>query len=383
MAMGNIKGYCRPILMLCLACLFRIGAAAAETTQPVELAAILPQSGKAEAYGRAALQGAQIAVGEINREGGLLNHKLTLVVLDSQSSPIYAKQMAEKAIQRNVVGVMGDLWSTHSLAIAPLLQQAGIPMITPGSTAPEVTRIGDYIFRSCYTDDFQGKLMADFAFRDSGFRTAVVLTNISETYSQILAAYFTEAFIRQGGRVIHTGSYKGSAVDFSDLLTPVVQLVPEVVFVPGYSRDSGLIIKQARSMGIHAVFMGGDAWETAVYDYAGTALENSYFSTHWHPDMPYQPSKAFIHAYQKAFGPGEISSFAPLSYDAVRLFADAIKRSNSLDHAKIRKALAETPGYTGVTGLFRFDANGDPIQKGAGILRFHDGRWQFFKAYEP
>ncbi|MFZ5572426.1 MAG: ABC transporter substrate-binding protein [Thermodesulfobacteriota bacterium] len=373
----------RPILVFLLLFLIPTEKLSAESGRPVTVAAILPQSGKAEAYGKAALQGARIAVEEINREGGLRGRPLVLIVLDSRSSPLHGKKMAEEAIQQDVTAVVGDLWSTHSLAIAPLLQQAGIPMITPGSTAPEVTRVGNYIFRSCYTDDFQGKLMADFAFRDIGVRTAAILTNISETYSQILAQYFAEAFIRQGGRILFQGGYKGSAVDFRELLAPVTESAPDVVFVPGYSRDSGLIIKQARAMGIHSVFMGGDAWEPEIQEYAGEALEGSFYSTHWHPDLPSQHSKAFIGAYRKACGSGEISSFAPLSYDAVRLLADAVRRSASPDRADIRNGLAATSGYAGVTGLFRFDADRNPIHKNAGILRFHQGNWQFHKAYSP
>ncbi len=351
--------------------------------QPLELAVILPQSGKAEAYGKAALPGAEIAVAEINHEGGILGRPLALIVLDNKSSALHAKQMAEKAIQRKVIGVVGDLWSTHSLAIAPLLQNAGVPMISPLSTAPEVTRVGNYIFRSCYTDDFQGKLMAEFAFQDCGLRRAAVLTNISETYSQILADYFAAAFAQSGGQVVFRGGYKGSAVDFKELLTTVKEVSPEVVFVPGYSRDSGLLIKQARAMGISAVFMGGDAWETTVLDYAGPALSLSYFSTHWHPGLPYPRSKAFIQAFKARYGDVEISPFAPLTYDAVRLLADAIKRADSTDRAKVRNALAETKDYAGTTGRFSFDGAGNPSQKSASILRFQDGTWQFFKAYEP
>jgi branched-chain amino acid transport system substrate-binding protein len=256
-------------------------------------------------------------------------------------------------------------------------------MISPGSTAPEVTRIGDYIFRTCYTDAFQGALLADFAFKDMGRRHAAVLTNISETYSRTLAKYFSAHFINNGGNVIYDEGYKGNAIDFYPVLNPLKKLKPDVVFIPGYTRDSGLIIKQARTMSIDAAFLGGDAWETSVSNVAHGALQGSYFSTHWHPKAPYRRSTAFISSFKTAFGDAPDSAYAPLAYDALWLFADAIKRAESLDKHKIRNALAGTKQFKGATGTISFNANGDPINKGASMLKFEDGQWRFFKSFEP
>ncbi len=355
----------------------------ASTDRFVEIAVIVAQSGKAEAYGRAAVQGAQLAADEINQAGGVLNHRIELVVLDNQSSALHARKAAITAVYRKVIGVVGAVWSTHSLAAAPVLQNNQIPMISPGSTAPEVTQIGDYIFRTCYTDEFQGELLADFAFKAIGHRHAAVLTNISETYSQILAKYFTVHFINNGGDVIYDEGYKGNAIDFFAILDPLRKLEPDVVFIPGYTRDSGLIIKQARTMKIDAVFLGGDAWETSVMDVAQGALQGSFFSTHWHPKVPYRRSTEFISRFKTTFGDATISAYAPLAYDALWLFADAIKRAKSLDKRNIRNALAGTRQFKGATGRISFNANGDPINKGASMLKFEDGRWHFFKSFEP
>ena len=378
----NIALASRWLSFLLLFALWPLSCWSSQNT-PIEIAAVMALSGKAEAYGRAALQGAQLAVDEINADGGLLLRPLVLTALDSQSKPLLAKLSAVKAVKRGVAGVVGDLWSTHSLAIAPVLQKAGVPMITPGSTAPAVTQVGSYIFRVCYTDDFQGELMADFAFQALGHRKAAVLTNISETYSQKLANFFVRNFIQSGGQVIYQGGYKGSAVDFRDLLSPLKSIHPQVIFIPGYSRDSGLLIKQAYAMGIRATYLGGDAWEKTIHEFAGEALEGSYFSTHWHPGVPYARSRIFIARFRQAFGDEEISPFAALAYDAVRVFADAIKRAGVLDHARIRDALAGTRQFAGATGPITFDQNGDPIKKGASILKFHNGHWQFYKAFEP
>ena len=351
--------------------------------QKVDIAVIVAQSGKAKAYGREVIRGAKLAVNEINQAGGVLNRQFFLIILDNQSTALHSRQAAIQAVYHKVQGVVGAVWSTHSLAAAPVLQKNQIPMISPGSTAPEVTKTGDYIFRTCYTDDFQGELLADFALNAIGHRRAAVLTNISETYSQILANYFSAHFISHGGDVIYKAGYKGSAIDFYKILDPLRQLSPEVVFIPGYSRDSGLIIKQARIMKIEAVFLGGDAWETSVKDYAREALQGSYFSTHWHPGAPYERSRSFISRFRTDFGDMPISAYAPLAYDAVWLFADAISRAKSIDKVKIRNALANTRQFKGATGKFSFNAYGDPIKKGASMLKFEDGQWRFFKAFEP
>jgi branched-chain amino acid transport system substrate-binding protein len=355
----------------------------ASTVPFIEIAVIVARSGKAEAYGRSAVQGAQVAADEINQAGGALNHRIELVVLDNQSSPLHARKAALNAVSRKVIGVVGAVWSTHSLAAAPVLQKNQIPMISPGSTAPEVTQIGNYIFRTCYTDDFQGELLADFAYEAIENRRAAVLTNISETYSRILAKHFTAHFTHNGGEVIYEGGYMGSAIDFYTILDPLRKLEPDVVFIPGYTRDSGLIIKQARSMSIDAVFLGGDAWETSVTDVAYGALQGSFFSTHWHPRVPYRQSTIFISRFKTAFGDAPVSAYAPLAYDALWLFADAITRAKSLDKSKIRNALASTKQFRGASGSISFNANGDPLNKGASILKFEDGQWRFFKSFEP
>jgi len=312
-----------------------------------------------------------------------LGRHLDLVVFDNRSTPLDSKQAALDAVRRKVVGVVGAVWSTHSLAVGPVLQKNHIPMISPGSTAPEVTQKGDYLFRTCYTDDFQGKLMADFAFSDSGYRRAAVLTNFSETYSKILAHYFITSFVFDGGEVVYKEGYIGSAADFKLLLTPLIALKPDVVFIPGYSQDSGLIIKQARNMGINATFMGGDAWETAIADFAGKGLEGSYFSTFWHPKAPYHRNLMFLRHFRANYSDRQIPAYVPLAYDAVWLFADAIDRSESLDPVKIRDALAATRDFAGATGRYSFNANGDPDKKGASILKFTAGKWVFYKAFEP
>lgn len=349
----------------------------------VEVGIVVARTGKARNYGEAAVRGARLAADEVNDRGGVMGRRLELRLFDNRSTPLDSKQAALAAVRRKVIAVVGAVWSTHSLAIGPVLQKNHIPMISPGSTAPEVTRKGRYLFRTCYTDDFQGKIMAEFAFYDCGYRKAAVLTNFSEAYSKILAQYFSANFGHNGGQVVYQEGYNGTAADFRKLLTPLITLKPDVVFVPGYSQDSGLIVRQARKMGIKATFMGGDAWETAIADFAGEALEGCYFSTFWDPRLPNQRNREFLRRYKAKYGEHEISAYSPLAYDAVWLIVDAIDRSQSLNPEKIRDAIADTRNYHGATGQFTFNDYGDPVSKGASILRFTNGEWLFYKAFEP
>jgi len=343
----------------------------------VKIAAVLPLTGKAQAYGKPALKGVRLGIKEVNAGGGVLGRPIALDILDNKSTPIYAKKAAKTAIAHGVSGVIGSIWSTHSLAMAPSFQKAHIPVISPGSTAPEVTRIGDYVFRICYTDDFQGLALARFARNQLHIERAAILVNISETYSQKLADRFDQAFRELGGSVVSVGRYKGSAADFRSILDPLLAMSPGVVFIPGYTQESGLIIRQASGLGIHTVFIGGDAWEKTISDVAGPGIVGSMFSTFWHPEVPNTVSRRFVARYHAEYGKGAISPYAALAYDAVRLMADAMRRAGTTDGPAVRKALAATNGFPATTGRITFDGNGDPQGADITILKYTNDSWQF------
>ena len=273
---------------------------------------------------------------------------------------------------------------SHSLQMAPILQQAEIPMITGTSTNPKVTRIGNYIFRACFIDSFQAKAMAQFAYTDLGARTAIVLEIINEEFSLTLAELFVRSFQQYGGKVILKESYENDSVDFSNILQKVKTLQPDVVYVPGYARDCGLLIKQAVSMGIRKTFLGGDGWAgSLIYTFGGNALEGNYYSAHWHPNVRFPQSVHLQKMYKQKYG-SELSDMnAPLTYDAAMLLADSIRRSNSLDATKIRDALAQTKDFQGATGSITFDEYGDPQGKEVIILKLEKGRQVYYKAIKP
>ena len=358
---------------------FALPAIAAE---PVKIAAIFAQTGIAAVNNAPYSQMIELAIEELNRKGGLLGRSVELILLDNKSTPLGSMSAAKKAVQLQVTAVIGAIWSSHSLAAAPVLQKSGIPMITPISTNPKVTGIGNYVFRVCFIDSFQGKAMAQFAYNELGAKTAIVLEIINEEFSLTLSEYFVESFMKYGGKVLLKSSYKNNAVDFALLLDKVKVLPSDVVYVPGYARDSGLLIKQAVSMGIHTTFLGGDGWNQ-IYDYGGAEVEGNFYSAAWHPDVPYTKSIHLQKIYSQKYKNRLTHTGAPLAYDAVMLLADAVLRAGTLERSKIRNALAETEGFQGATGTITFDEQGDPLNKEVIILKLEKGGATYFKSIKP
>lgn len=352
--------------------------------EPVKIAAIFAETGIATSHNAPHIQMVKLAVEEINNQGGLLGRPAELIIIDNKSTPIGSTIAAKKAVQLRVPAVIGASWSSHSLQMASVLQQAEIPMITGSSTNPKITRIGNYIFRTCFIDSFQAKSMAEFAYIDLGARTAGVLEIINEEFSLTLAELFVSSFQQYDGKVILNESYENNAVDFSNILQKVKTLQPDVVYVPGYVRDSGLLIKQAVSLGIQRTFLGADGWAgSLIYNYGGDALEGNYYSAHWHPEVNFPQSVQLQKLYKQKYG-SEISNMnAPLTYDAVMLLADSIRRANSLDPKKIRDAIAETKGFQGATGNITLDEQGDPLNKPMVIMKLGKNAPMYYKTYQP
>ena len=354
----------------------------AMAAEPVKIATIFAKTGIAAVQNASYIEMVELAVEELNSQGGVLGRPVELIILDNKSTPIGSAQAAKKAVQLQVTAVIGASWSSHSLRIAPTLQQGGIPMISPSSTNPKVTRIGNYIFRVCFIDSSQGKAMARFAYNELGARTAAVLKIINEEYSLTLAKFFVNSFQRYGGKVLFEGNYRSKAVDFKDILKEVKRLQPDVVFVPGYPRDSGLLIRQAVSMGIKTIFLGGDGFNQ-IHNYGGDAVEGSFYSTHWHPDVRSEKSVHLQNIYKQKYKKKLTHMNSPLAYDAVMVLADATRRAGSLDPAKIRDALDQTKGFQGATGNIAFDEHGDPQNKEVIIMKLGKKDQVYFKTIKP
>ncbi len=349
--------------------------------EPIKIAVILAITGSSVDSDDDGWLGALLAAEQVNSQGGILGRQVEVLKFDTHSTPIGAMKAAKDAVNANVAGVVGANWSSQTLPIAKVMQQAGIPLITPSATHPDITKTGDYIFRRVFTDTLQGGALAKFAYTDLQASTAVVLRNVSETYSMYLSERFAASFTAYGGEVVWQGDYKSNTSDFSTILKTVGEFAPEVVFLPGYERNCSIILRQAGALGLGLRFLGGDGWESNIADLAGEAANGSFYLAQWHHESPEPESKRLINLYYQQNGKNKNPSIVfVMTFDTVSLMIDAIKRAGSVDRKEIQKALSQTKNYQVSTGPLTFDSNGDPVSSSVSMLQFVDGKAQFYKA---
>ena len=325
-------------------------------------------------FGTSTHNGIMLAMDEVNAGGGANGRKVRVITEDDQSKAEEAANTVTKLInQNNVIAVLGEVASSSSLAAAPICQHAKIPMITPSSTNERVTEVGDYIFRMCFIDPYQGEAMANYLSRQLGMKKAAVLIDVKSDYSTGLAANFERVFVANGGRIVGKQSYAQGDSDFRSQLTTLKGAGPEVIFVPGYYNDIGQIAIQARDLGMTQPLAGGDGWESPkLIEIGGKALEGSFYSNHYHVDDPSPAVREFVQKYQERFG-AKPDSLAALGYDAAMVLIDAIKRAGTTDGPKLREAIAATKNYTGVTGNITLGPDRNPIGKKLVILEVKNG----------
>ena len=353
-------------------------------TGPIKIGEYASLTGSEAAFGQSSHRGTELAVAEINKAGGVLGRPIELVTEDNQSKAGESATIAKKFISRDkVVAVLGEVASGRSLEAAPICQAAGIPMVSPSSTNPKVTEVGDHIFRVCFIDPFQGKLLADFAKRTLKARRVAILSDASAPYSVGLADFFRKAFTAAGGEIVGEQKYASKDKDFRAQLTAIKAENPDAIFVPGYYTEAGLIAAQARQLGLTIPLFGGDGWEAPeLIQIAGSALENTYYSTHYSPEAADDRVKEFVKAYQAKFNGDIPDAMSALGYDSAMVLFDAIKRAGSTDPAKIRDALAATKDFPCVTGLTTLDAQRNAT-KGAVIITVKDGKFKYVETIQP
>jgi branched-chain amino acid transport system substrate-binding protein len=334
-------------------------------------------TGQTSSFGQSTKNGIELAVEEINNAGGINGKKIQLIVEDDQGRPEQAKTVVSKLInQDKVQAVLGEVASTNSLAAAPVAQEAKIPMITPSSTNPKVTEVGDYISRVCFIDPFQGSVMAKFAANTLKAKTAAILGDVNSDYSKGLTQFFEEEFSKLGGRVVAKEAYTQTDPDFKGQLTKIRNLNPDVIYIPGYYGQVGIIAKQARELDMNMPLLGGDGWDSPeLWKLGGAALKNSYISNHYSAENPAPEIQNFVRAYKAKFNV-EPDSLAALAYDAAKVLADAIKRAGGTDSAKLRDAINSTKGFAGVTGQISID-NGRNAVKPAVVLELDPAASKF------
>jgi branched-chain amino acid transport system substrate-binding protein len=331
-------------------------------------------SGAQATFGISTDNAIKLAIKERNAKGGVKGKKIELVTIDDAGKQTEAATAVTRLINdHHVVAVLGEVASSLSLAGGPIAQKAKIPMISPSSTNPDVTDVGDYVFRVCFLDDFQGWVDAKFAKDNLKATKAAIVFDQSQAYSSGLADYFEKAFKEMGGNIVTKQAYTGGNLEISSQLQSVKASGAEVVFLPGYYSDAGTIIRKAREMGIKAPFLGGDGWDSEeLPKIAGDAINGNYFSNHYAPEEDRPEVKNFVENYKKEYGK-TADGLAALGYDAALVLFDAMDRAPSLSGKDLRDALAATKNFTGVTGTFSIDENRN-AQKSAVIVEYKDGK---------
>ncbi|GAB7022597.1 ABC transporter substrate-binding protein [Salidesulfovibrio brasiliensis] len=369
-----------------LVLLMLMGGSVFAAEGPILIGSIFAHTGKAAEENTPNYLMARMAAQSINKSGGVLGRRIRLIELDNQSSVLGARQAAVDAVNAGVVAVVGPSWSSHAMAMAPIFQKAGIPMVGATTTSPKVTQVGDFIFRACYTDKTQASALARFAYEDLGARRVSMLVVAGDVFSEGIADFFKQDFEEMGGRVVNRYPYLLSSMDFGKQLASVETDKVDLLLVPGFARDSGLIIMQARKMGLTIPILGGDGWAALEqYPYVDELKGDNYFSSHWHPDTDTPESRSFVRLMKKELGDNVlnlIDSGNPVAYDALQLLAEAIRRAGSAEPKDIRDSLATLKDFKAVTGTISYAGSRDPV-KPVVLLRIENHSVQFVKTVRP
>ena len=332
---------------------------------------------------------AMIAVDEVNGRGGLLDRTVELIVWTGLEEAAAAVEAAETMIGGDqVVALIGPNRSSHAIEVGVVAQRHGVPMITTAATNPGVTTAGDLVFMAAFTDQFQGRVMAEFAAGTLGVTAAAVLTERGNVYSEGIGEFFIDRFRGFGGAVVADESYERGAMDFAVQLARIAAATPGAVFVPVRAEDVALLAAQARASPVHdpagepALFLGADAWDNpALLDNGGAAVEGSFFSSHFSPDTDEPTARAFVDTYRARYGIPPTGGDA-VSYDAVRLFLEAAARAGSLDAGAVRREMLATRQYAGATRISHYDDARHPT-KSAVIMTIENGVKRFYRQVDP
>ncbi|MED5099065.1 ABC transporter substrate-binding protein [Niallia circulans] len=349
----------------------------------------LELSGAVASYGQSLESGIDLAIKEINADGGIDGKKIVPVKVDNKSDLTEATNGALKLIdQDKVSAIIGAATSGDTVAQVQIANDKQTVLLTPSGTAPNVTvnedgKLNEYAFRTSFIDPFQGNVAANFAINDLKIKNAAIYADSASDYAKGLAAAFKETFTAAGGKIVSEESYVAKDTDFSATLTRIKGKNPEFVFIPGYYEEVGLIIKQAREMGITAPFMGADGWDSPkLIDLAGAEnLNNTFITNHYSSEDPDEKIQKFVSAFKDEYGKSP-DAFNALGYDSVYLLKDAAERAVSTDSDKIKEELAKTKDLSLITGIVTIDENHNPI-KSATVLEYQDGKQVFKTKVDP
>ncbi|MBP7255095.1 MAG: ABC transporter substrate-binding protein [Negativicutes bacterium] len=356
----------------------------------IKIGANLEMTGNTATFGQSATNGAKLAIKQVNAKGGVLGKQITLVVADNKSDTAEAANAMQKlATQDKVIASIAPIASSSVMAAAQVNESAKILGISPTASNPNVTvdpetgKVRDYLFRATFIDPFQGAVMANFAKNTLKAQKAAVYIENSSDYAKGLGKFFKETFVQNGGNIVSDEAYLAKDTDFKATLTKIKASNPDVIFVPGYYQEVGMIIKQAREIGITVPILGADGWDSAkLPEIAGAeALNNTFFSNHYSPDDNSPEIKNFVEAYKAEYGQVP-DAFAALSYDATMMIIEAIKRAGVEDSVKVKDELAKTKDYQGVSGSITLDEKHNAV-KGVVIIEMKNGIQAFKEKIKP
>jgi branched-chain amino acid transport system substrate-binding protein len=357
-------------------------------------------------FGTSTKLGVAVAVAELtsNKQGKIGGFPVRVVVEDDQGKAEEAANAVQKEInQDRVVAVIGEVASSRSLAAAPICQSNGVPMISPSSTNPKVTQVGDFIFRMCFLDDFQGHSVALFATKTLGLKRIAILKDVKSDYSVGLTEFFTKALEEMGGTVVTVQAYSAGDQDFSAQLTAIKAKKPEAIYIPGYYTEVGLIARKARELGLNVPLLGSDGWESEkLIEIGGESLNGSYYTNHWALDMPNPRLQAFLKTFHDNNAGSDPDAIAGLAYDAANVLFGCLDKLATDDPAtfkalgsskagtperkvatqKLRDLIAATKEYGGVTGTITLDANRN-ASKPLVVLEIKGGKKVFNSSINP
>jgi ABC-type branched-chain amino acid transport systems, periplasmic component len=370
-------------LFFSFACERRGDVASGAGTGPIVVGYYGDLSGRTSSFGQSTKNGVEMAADEINKAGGINGRQVQILTEDDQGEPNKAATVVTKLInQDKVVALLGEVASSNTLAAAPKAQEAKVPMISPSSTNATVTQVGDYIFRVCFIDPFQGEVMAKFSANNLKAKRAAILYDFNSDYSRGLYQVFKRSFTTLGGQVVAEKSYTQGDRDFSGQLTSIRAANPDVIYVPGYYGEVGVISNQTKQLGIKAPLLGGDGWDAPqLWQLGGASLNGNYISNHYSVDDPSPAIQKFVGDFKGRYGV-QPDALAALGYDAMKVLADAIKRAGTTENTKLRDAIAQTKDFPGVTGKITIDKDRNAV-KPAVVLKLQDGRFVYATTISP
>jgi len=370
-------------LLLAVACERKGGPGTSNSTGTIVVGYYGDLSGRTSNFGQSTKEGVLMAADEINKAGGLNGRQVQILSEDDEGRPEKAATVVTKLIdQDKVVALLGEVASGNTLAAAPKAQGAKVPMISPSSTNPAVTQVGDYIFRVCFIDPFQGEVMAKFAANTLKAKKAAIMLDFNSPYSRGLTEFFEAAFTKLGGQIVNKQSYTQGDRDYKGQLTAIRSASPDVIYVPGYYGEVGVIAKQAQQLGIKAPLLGGDGWDaTQLWELGGDALNGDFISNHYSVDDPSPAIQKFVADYHGRYAKRP-DALAALGYDAMKVLAEGIKKAGSTDGQKLRDAIAQTKDFSGVTGTISLDAQRNAV-KPAVVLKLQDKKYIYQETIYP